>query len=122
MNPTTATFSIVETVRFRNDTFTTTSTFSGISTGDVRTLTFGGVITFAQVFEEFAIISIAGICGSTCCKLLTYNSCPVSCTFTIGDNYTYTVTLTLVPDDDNTTSAVNNTTNTTNNNINVTVS
>ena len=117
MNPTTATFSIVETVRFKTDTFTTTSTFSGISTGDVRTLAFGGIITFAQVFEEFAIVSIAGICGSTCCKLLTYNSCPVSCTFTIGDNYTYTVTLTLVPDDETT-----NTTTTTTNNVNVTVS
>ena len=117
VNPTTATFSIVETVRFRSDTYTTTSTFSGISTGDIRNLTFGGIITFAQVFEEFAIISIAGICGSTCCKLLTYNSCPVSCTFTIGDNYTYTVTLTLVPDDDTTT-----TNNSTNNNVNITVS
>ena len=106
MNPTTATFSIVETVRYRNDTFTTTSTFSGVSTGDVEALAFGGTITFAQVFEEFAIVSVAGICGSTCCKLLNYNSCPVSCTFTIGDNYTYTVTLTLVPDD--TTTVTNN--------------
>ena len=115
LNPTTATFSIVETVRYRTDTYTATTTFSGVSTGDSETLTFGGVITFAQVFEEFAIISIAGICGSTCCKLLNYNSCPVSCTFTIGDNYTYTVTLTLVPDsDDNTT--IND------NNVNVTVS
>lgn len=118
MNPTTATFSIVETVRYRTDTFTATTTFSGVGTGDSETLTFGGVITFAQVFEEFAIVSIAGICGSTCCKLLNYNSCPVSCTFTIGDNYTYTVTITLVPDSDDT----DTNTTTTTNNVNVTVS
>lgn len=108
MNPTTATFSIVETVRFKNETFTNTSTFSGVSTGDIRHLTFGGIITFAQVFREFAIVSVSGICGSTCCKLLNYNSCPVSCIFTIGDSYTYTVTITLVPDS-NTLTTSNNT-------------
>ena len=99
MNPTTATFSFVETVRYRDETFTNTTTLTGVETGDTETLSFGAVVTFAQVFEEFAIISIAGICGSTCCKLLSYNSCPVSCSFTIGENYTYTITITLVPDE-----------------------